>query len=422
MLFHMPHTTLSARRCRCISLAFGILLVLLVVVPAHAQASVLASDLVDGKTASARAIPSAALPSVTMKAGVLSDADGRLIWARHPATPRAMASITKIMTAVIALEHSKLTDMVTVPRAAAAVGQSSAYLFTGERLSMKDMLGAMLVKSGNDAALAIAIGVGGTEAHFVEMMNAKAAELGLKETHFDNPHGLDAPGHHSSARDLAVLARYAMQKPAFRGIVKKTSVKIGLPGHKHKLESTDLLLGNYKGAIGVKTGNTDHAGYSVVSAAVRSGVTLYAVVLGTVSDAQRFRDASDLLDWGFAHYRPQSFLVSGTVIGEAPVTDYLDRAVAAGVSEDVTAAVLDTNGTIHRTITIAPVRAPLKIGDHVGAVTFTQSGTLIAAAPLVAMRDVPSPNIFERVWIALVRVWRWMFGSPKAQAALGFGT
>ena len=352
---------------------------------------------------------------------MLSDVDGGVIWARHPTAERSMASITKIMTAVIALEHSTLTETVTVPRAAAVVGQSSAYLFAGERLSMRDMLEAMLVKSGNDAALSIAVHVGGNETHFVEMMNAKAVELGLDETHFANAHGLDAPGHHSSARDIAVLARYAMQKPAFRAIVRLKSIRIGPPGHKHRLDSTDLLLGHYRGAIGVKTGDTNKAGYSVVSAAVRNGVTLYAVVLGTASDARRFQDASELLDWGFAHYRPQSLLASGTVIGEAPIADYLDRSVPAGVSQDVTAAVLDLNGTIRRTVTLAPVRAPVKTGDHVGAVTFTQGRELIAAAPLVAVHDVPAPNPFERVWIEIVRGWRAVFGTAALSAATGLG-
>ena len=421
MVGHAIPTTLSARRLVHASVVFGLVLALAGVGPNSAHAVVLASDTVDGTTAAQRSVPRAALPSVTMKAGELSDGEGRVIWARHPDAMRAMASITKIMTAVVALEHGSVTDTITVPRAAAVIGQSSAYLFAGERLSMRDMLGAMLVKSGNDAAISIAIHVGGTEAHFVEMMNAKAAELGLTETHFANSHGLDAPGHHSSARDLAVLARYAMQKPSFRSIVRKKSIRIGPLGHKHKLASTDLLLGHYPGAIGVKTGNTNKAGYSVVSAAVRSGVTLYAVVLGTVSDARRFEDASTLLDWGFAHYRPQSLLTSGTVLGEAPVADYLDSSVPAGVSSDVSAPVLDLNGTIHRTVVLAPVRAPVKIGDHVGAVTFTQGGKLISATPLVAVRGIGAPNPFERVWIAMVRGWRAVFGvaALPADAAVG---
>src|SRR5664279_3360261 len=142
-----------------------------------------------------------------------------------------MASITKIMTAIVALEHSSLSDVVTVPREAVTVGQSSAGLVAGEKLTMQELLGALLVKSGNDAAVTIAVHVGGSQTAFVAMMNAKAEELGLSDTHFANPHGLDAPGHYTTVDNLAVLARYAMMKPAFRDIVRRTSVTIGQGKH-----------------------------------------------------------------------------------------------------------------------------------------------------------------------------------------------
>ncbi len=392
----------------------GLLVVLLacsIVLPSAASSDGRRSDRVDGRTAAERDISTSALPSVTMKAGLLSDGEGRVLWARRADARRSMASITKIMTAIVALEHSELDEKVVVPRDAAAVGQSTAYLVAGERLSMRDMLEAMLVKSGNDAATAIAIHVGGTEEKFVEMMNAKARELGLKSTHFENPHGLDARGQYSNAADLSTMARYAMSKPAFREIVAMKKATIGRKGRRRVLESTDLLLGNYRGAIGVKTGNTDEAGYSVVSAARRGGVMLYAIVLGTSSDPQRFSDAKELLDWGFAHYRPQSLASSGTVVGEAPVSDYLDVTVPAAISQDASAAVLDLNGTIRRTVTIAPVEAPVEVGDRVGSVTFTQGGRLIAGIPLVATREVRKPNPFLRVWIGSVRVWRNLFGT-----------
>jgi serine-type D-Ala-D-Ala carboxypeptidase (penicillin-binding protein 5/6) len=247
------------------------------------------------------------------------------------------------------------------------------------------------------------------------MMNAKARELGLKDTHFANAHGLDASRHYSTASDLSTLARYAMSKPAFRKIVAMKKTTVGRKGRRHVLESTDLLLGNYRGALGVKTGNTDSAGYSVVSAAQRGSVLLYAVVLGTSSDSQRFSDATELLDWGFAHYRPQSLASSGTIVGEAPVSDYLDVVVPAAVSQDASAAVLDLNGTIRRTVTVAPVKAPVKVGDRVGSVTFTQAGKLIAGIPLVATQEVRKPNPLLRLWIWTVRAKRAVFG------ALAFG-
>jgi D-alanyl-D-alanine carboxypeptidase len=384
------------------------------VAPADAGARGRGTDLVDGRTASARSISVSVLPSVDVKAGLLSDSDGRVIWARDPDARRAMASITKIMTAVVAIEHSKLTETVTISQVAQSVGESTAYLTAGEKLSMRDVLAAMLVKSGNDAATAVAIHVGGTQDRFVAMMNAKARELGMDGTSFRNPHGLDARSHYSTASDLSTLARYAMGNAEFRRIVGMRKVTVGTRRRRHTFRSTDLLLGSYRGALGVKTGNTDRAGYSVVSAAQRDGITLYAVVLGCASDSQRFHDAKELLDWGFAHYRPQDLASADTIVGAAPVSDYLDTSVPAAISRDATAAVLDLNGSIRRTATIAPVRAPVKRGDRVGSVTFTQAGRLIAGMPLVAAREVGAPNPFERVWIGLVRGWRAVFGPDPA--------
>lgn len=404
-----PVSTRMLRRLTVGLLGFAILLPSAPSAPALARGR--GSDLVDGQAASTRGVPTAALPTVTMKAGLLSDADGRIIWARNPDARRSMASITKIMTAVVALEAAALDEQVVVPREAVAVGQSTAYLVAGEKLSMRDMLAAMLVKSGNDASVAIALHVAGTQSGFVELMNRKAAELGMSNTHFVNPHGLDARGHYSSANDIAIMSRYAMSKREFRKIVALKKVTIGRPGRRRVLHSTDLLLGNYSGALGIKTGNTDSAGYSVVSAARRNGVWLYAVVLGTASDSRRFRDAKELLDWGFAHYRPQTLASQGTVVGEAPVSDYLDVSVPAAVSQDASATVLDMNGSIRRVVTIAPVKAPVKTGDRVGSVTFTQRGRLIAGLPLVATKDVGRPNPFLRVWIGMVRAWRALFGT-----------
>jgi D-alanyl-D-alanine carboxypeptidase (penicillin-binding protein 5/6) len=378
--------------------------------PQQVGAAQLATDRVDGAAAAKLSAPISSLPDVDMAQGALVDSDGRVLWSRSAGTRRPMASITKIMTAVVALENSSLDEVVTIPKASVAVGESSASLRTGERLPMRDMLAALLVKSGNDAAVAIAQHVGGTEAHFVEMMNAKAAELGLSNTHFANPHGLDAPGHYTTASDLGVLARYAMSKPEFSRIVSLKSVTIGSGKRRETLTSTDELLGNYRGAMGVKTGFTNGAGYSVVSAAQRNGLTLYAIVLGTKSDLLRFREAKTLLDWGFAHYRPMSIATAGTVVGEAPVKDYLDVTVPAAVSKDTTLPVLDLNGTIVREVQLSEVSAPVAVGQTVGVATFKQGGKTILTLPLVATQAVKRPNPFEFVWIAVIRLWRRVVG------------
>jgi serine-type D-Ala-D-Ala carboxypeptidase (penicillin-binding protein 5/6) len=332
------------------------------------------------------------------------------LWARDPDTRRPMASITKVMTAIVALEHSSSSDVVTVPREAITVGQSSAGLIAGEKLTMFELLEALLVKSGNDAAVTIAVHVGGSQDEFVAMMNRKAADLGLTDTHFANPHGLDAPEHYTTADNLAVLARYAMTKPIFADIVRRSKVTIGKGKRRRTLLSTDLLLGVYKGAIGVKTGNTDGAGYSVVSAAQRQGVTLYAVVLGTKTDRQRFVDAKALLDWGFAHYRPMQLADRGTVVAEAPVSSYLDRSVQVVVSQDTTVPILDLEGAIKRTVSVSAIPAPVTKGQQLGVATFRQGSRVVATVPLVATQDVGRPNPFEAVWVATVRVWQRIFG------------
>jgi len=397
-----------SRRWFWAALVGAVVLALLCPVQAHAAA--LSSDLVDGSSAVNRHLDLAALPDVSMREGELLDGDGRVLWARAPGVRMPMASITKIMTAIVALEHSRLDDVVTVPREAVAVGQSSAGLVVGERLTMRELLEALLIKSGNDAAVTIAIHVGGTQPSFVAMMNDKAQALGLNDTHYMNPHGLDAPGHYTTANDLAVLARYAMSKPAFRDIVRLRTVTIGQGKHREKLVSTDLLLGTYQGAIGVKTGNTNGAGYSVVSAAQRGGVTLYAIVLGTKSDRDRFTQAKALLDWGFAHYRPMQLGTRGTVVAETPVSSYLDVNVPVAFSADTTVPILDLNGTVKRTISVAPVPAPVEQGQQVGVATFKQGGKVIATVPLGATVEVGRPNPFEAAWIVAVRLWRRIFG------------
>lgn len=376
-----------------------------------------AVDRLDGTTPRRLGVPLKALPDVGMKAGALVTEDGRVLWSRHARDRRAIASITKIMTAVVALENGDIKERVAVPASARQVGESTSFLRVGERLPMGDLLEALLVKSGNDAAITIAEHVSGGEDEFVELMNAKAETLGLSRTHFTNSHGLDESGHYSCATDLAVLARYAMRKPFFRKIVAEKYADIGSGKRKERVENTNLLVGNYDGANGIKTGWTTDAGYSVIVSARRGGVELYAVVLGTPGELARFRDARELLDWGFAHYREQELASAGTVVAKAVVVDYLDITVPAAVSRDSTAAVFDLAGSIERSVKVAEVRAPIEVGDRIGVATFTQAGRIIETIPLVAAAEVAAPNAFQRVGIALVRGWRRVFGGPMTATA-----
>jgi D-alanyl-D-alanine carboxypeptidase (penicillin-binding protein 5/6) len=378
--------------------------------PSMAHAAISASDRVDGRSPSELGVPRDAMPDVSMRAGALVTSDGRVLWSREAGARRSIASLTKVMVAVVAMENAEPTEVVTVSREAQKVGESTSFLREGQRLPLSELLEALLIKSGNDASVAIAVHVSGSEAAFVDLMNSKAQELGLKQTRFVNSHGLDAKGHHSSAEDMAVLARYAMSKPEFSRIVRKKRARIGSGKGSITVDNTNLLIGNYTGVNGVKTGFTSQAGYCLIGSARRGDVSLLAVVLGTGSDVRRIREARELLDFGFAHFRAQRLVSAGTVIGEAPVTDYLDLTVPAAVSQDMTATVLDFAGPITRTVSMSAVEAPVRAGDKVGVATFTQAGDIVATISLVATADVPRPNLFERVGIALARAWRALSG------------
>lgn len=323
-----------------------------------------------------------------------------------------MASLTKIMTAVVALENSDPAEAVLVPVNAQSVGESSSFLRAGQSLPMSELLEALLVKSGNDAAVTIAVHVAGGEDAFVDLMNKKARDLGLSDTNFENSHGLDQKGHRTSARDMAVLTRYAMGKGEFREIVSRKSVKIHQSGKTQLLPSTNLLLGSYPGADGVKTGFTSKAGYCFVGSAKRENTRLYAVVMGTTGEAKRFADARELLDWGFAHYRVQKLSSAGTVVAQGAVRDYVDVLVPAAFSEETSVAVFDLCGPVVRSVRSTTLKAPISKGQKIGVATFTQRGKVVATIPLVATVDVKAPGLFERAWIGVVRLWRRLNGQP----------
>ncbi len=379
--------------------------------PQRAAATVTSSDRIDGQTAAQLGVPRAAFPDVSMKSGALVTSDGRVLWSRRADSERALASITKLMTAVVAMEQAEPESIVTVGRESLRVGESTSFLRLGQKLKLSELLEALLIKSGNDAAVAIARHVSGSEDEFVKQMNAKAAELGLSHTRFANAHGLDEPGHYSTAHDLALLSRYAMSKPEFRSIVKKKRARVGSGRSAIKIENTNLLVGNYAGANGIKTGFTTDAGYSLIGSARRTNIELIAVVLGTGSDAKRVRDARALLDFGFAHFRPQRLASARTVIGEAPVSDYLDVTVPAAVASDTVVPVLDFAGPITRTVDVAAVEAPVHQGDKVGVATFIQDGDVIATVSLHATRNVEKPNVLLRIGILFARAWRGLTGT-----------
>ena len=242
-----------------------------------------------------------AVGTSAVSAVLLEGESGRVLYAQNADEERLIASITKIMTAVVALEHGDVNAPYTVTAEDMAEG-SSMYLTPGEELTLEELLYGLMLVSGNDAALAVAHCVAGDEASFVELMNETARHLGLIHTHFVNPNGLDAEGHYSSAGDMAALAAYALQNQDFRRIVSTASITIG----DRYLANHNKLLRMCEGCIGVKTGYTKAAGRTLVSAAVRDGMTL---VCATLNDGNDWNDHMTLLDYGFANYHMETAVV-----------------------------------------------------------------------------------------------------------------
>lgn len=229
---------------------------------------------------------------------LIDDATGMVISQKYANEPRFMASLTKMMTCLLALENSNLEDTVRITEDVFICRDSRVRL--GEGYLLGDLLYEMMLQSDNDAAYALAKHVGGDTIRFCEMMNEKAAYLGMENTHFANPNGMPAPDNYSSAGDLIRLARYAMRDSLFAAIVGTTEKKVPMIDGRHMdCYNTNVLLSSYDGCIGIKTGFTRQAGYCLASAATREGRTLYCVLLNSRSMRTRFTESVILLDYGF---------------------------------------------------------------------------------------------------------------------------
>lgn len=412
----LPDTSASStgplRRTGARVVALALAFVLSVLVPSGAAvATVLDGDRIGGEKAGSRPGLRESAPDLYIPAGMLTTMDGRELWARDTAAQRAMASTTKIMTAIVALEKANLDDVVTYRKAGMTADELVVGFADGEKLTVRELLEASLIESGNEAATMLAIHVGGSVDGFAKMMNDKAAELDLANTHYVNAHGLDAAGHYSSAADLTALARYAMRNPEFRRIVGVYKMNLVTAKHTYKLTNTNLMLKIYQGAFGVKTGWTDDAGYNVVVAAKRGDVELVATVMGAASEQGRFGQATRLLDWGFAHYKSTTVANAGERTGNVVVSDYIDLSVPTETAESTSVLVFDLAGEVKRRITLdEEVSAPVQKGQRLGTLTVYQGERLLAQLPLVSTVDVPEPTFWQRVQFFFVRAWRSIFG------------
>jgi D-alanyl-D-alanine carboxypeptidase (penicillin-binding protein 5/6) len=365
----------------------------LVLLAAVLLAAVAGPAAASSETAGAR--PAPRFPAA---AWYLVGEDGTLLAERRADEPRAIASITKLMTAVVTLEHARLSDVVTVSPGAAQVGGSTAFLRPGQELSVATLLRQLLVVSANDAAMALALHVGdGSVDGFVALMNEKARQLGLDETTFENPHGLDEPGHASSAEDVTALLRYALGIPFVRDALDRTSLVVA---NGEELPATDDLLESWSPLVGGKTGHTADAGWSQVAAARRGGVTVYGAVLGSANRESRNEALRKLLAFGLEQYRRVGVIDSSRVYAEAE-TAYGRPSVELVAARPAVRTVYERKELVERVVAPEAVELPVRKGQRLGRVEVYDGNRLIASSGLVAAEAVSEPGfVGKALWYA----------------------
>ncbi|MFN4180824.1 MAG: D-alanyl-D-alanine carboxypeptidase family protein [Armatimonadota bacterium] len=336
---------------------------------------------------------------ITSKSAILADAEtGEILWSLNPDLKCYPASLTKIMTAVLILERGNLEDWVTVPKDAAFTGESSMALKEGERVQVKDLLNAVLVRSANDACVAAAIHIAGSVDKFVEWMNEKARELGMTNTNFTNPHGLHDPRHYTTARDLLTLSRYALQNPSFRSIVSQREITIA-PTNKSALRryrNRNKLLEFYPGCDGVKTGYTVPAGKCLVASATCNGWQLIAIALGS---QDHFADCATLLDYGFNNFVRLTLAEKGEQISLFHFPDGNPEWLKAVAAESVKVIVPKAKiGRIHSQVVQKNSKPPIQKNEVIGEIVWEVPGGSLHKTELLASHDL------DWSWKARVRM------------------
>lgn len=330
---------------------------------------------------------------ISSPAAVLMDAaSGKILYEKNAHDQRACASITKIMTLTLVMEavdsgKIHLDDVVTASAHAASMGGSDIWLEEGEQMSVDDMIKATAVASANDAAVALAEFVSGSEDDFVAAMNDKAAELGMKDTTFKNCNGLDEEGHITSAYDVALMSRELIKHEK---IFDYTTIWLDtLRGGETQIVNTNKLLRSYDGITGLKTGTTGDAGSCISATAERSGLSLIGVVLGADSGKERFRDAAALLDYGFANFECKELSLNDELEPVA-VDGGMEDAVSVSCEDMTSLTVPKGEGEGIEKIVDIPdsISAPVKKGDVIGSLRFTLNDEELASFDIIADQDV----------------------------------
>ncbi len=338
------------------------------------------------------------------KSAILIEAStGEIIFSKDPDAKLAPASMTKIMTMLLVMEHIEkgvLTwdEMVTVSENARKMGGSQILLETGEKMSVEDLFKGLAIASGNDAAVALAEKIAGSEEIFVNMMNERAGELGLKNTNFKNPHGLDTANHYSSARDMSIMARELVKHEKvleFTGTYD-TYLRENLKT-KIWLVNTNKLVKFYQGVDGLKTGFTSGAGYCITTTAKRDNMRLIAVTMGTNDSITRNKEITEMLDYTFAQYKTQVIMPKEQVLNVVPIEIGKSKTVKVRPINDSVklSRKIDKNIEVTYKAKYEKIKAPVKVGDVVGKVKIYHEDKIIDEIDLTVQEDIEKINFFE---------------------------
>ncbi|WP_110461494.1 D-alanyl-D-alanine carboxypeptidase family protein [Ruminiclostridium sufflavum] len=348
------------------------------------------------------------IPKISAGAAIVIDvASGRVLYEKNAYTRRSIASTTKIMTAIVAIENGKENEDVIVSKKAASISGSQVNLQEGKTYKLGDLLYAMMLRSGNDAAIAIAEHVGGSEEAFAEMMNRKAAEIGATNTNFVTPHGLDNPQHYSTPYDLALITQYALRNEKFCKIVgTKASTFMG-----SNITNTNEMLSLYPGADGVKTGYTGQAGRCLVTSATHDGWRVISVVLNCSSRSVRAQSSKTLLDYAFNNYKSREYLKEGQRISDIKLHKGLEDNIPLYSDRDISIPLKEEEAAKLETIYnfSGEIEAPVKIYSKVGTIDYRLDGKLLASADIITHNEIGRKDFyfyFNKIfksWTGLVR-------------------
>ena len=315
--------------------------------------------------------------AISAECAILIDAQtGRVLYEKQAEEKSLIASTTKIMTALVICEQTNVLDRVKIPKEAVGIEGSSMYLKKGEVLTVQELLYGLMLQSGNDAAVALAIYCGGTVEGFTELMNDKAHRLGLTQSHFANPNGLDSPGNYSTARDMGILTAYAMQNPIFAQTVSTKTITIG----ERCLRNHNKLLWQLEGANGVKTGYTKAAGRILISSVTRMGRQLIAVTFNAPDDWQ---DHKTLIEDGFSRFTVQQLVRQGQTLGQLELAGGQETSVDLIAAEDFSYSLAQGERVTISLPEAGFAYAPVAEGQEAGFAHILVDGTAVAKVPLV---------------------------------------